>query len=110
MFNFNGGMFQVGVMIMIFMQGLMIVQVCDGGVCIDMNGNMIMIVQNLLYLLIGGDVVSDGGLCKFGIGIFILIGMNIYMGCIIILDGILNFGSVGVIGLIGQIFMVNGMF
>jgi autotransporter-associated beta strand protein len=79
-FNFNGGLLRSSLSNTVFMSGLDLANVHDGGARIDTNGHTITIAQPLLHSSLPGAAATDGGLIKSGTGTLTLSGMNSYNG------------------------------
>lgn len=97
-FNFNGGTLKPTVSSTTFLQGLLNVNVQNGGAVIDTTNLNITIAQNL-------QAAGAGGLTKLGTGALTLAGANSYTGPTIVSNGTLlvngqlnGSGSVNVFG------------
>ena len=91
--NFNGGLLQLGGPVAALMGTGYINNVRDGGAEFDTNGNNSTISSPLIHSEIGGDLTTDGGLSKSGLGTLSLSGVNTYNGPTTISGGTLQIGA-----------------
>jgi autotransporter-associated beta strand protein len=94
LFNFNGGTLKPTAATATFLQGLTLANIRNSGAKIDTAGWNITINQALKHSAISGDLATDGGLTKNGVGKLIFGSTNTYTGNTGINAGTLVLGSV----------------